>query len=292
VIDFLFAPFELPFMARSLATVLVLSIVAGTVGIVINLRSLEFISDGLVHSVFPGLVIGYVVAGTDGIFLGAIIAGVIAAVLLTIVDRKSIGSDAAIAVVLTSMFSIGVVIVSRQEGYVSQLEQLLFGRLLTVTDSQLLQIVVLSAIALIAVLATAKEQVFRAFDEKGFVASGRTTIGIDLVLNVSIAFVVVAGAQAIGNLLVLALLIVPAAIGRLTTVRLVVLAPIAIVASAASGWIGLVLGYHASLDLGLSPSPGALVVLVLIAVYAIAVAVYGSRVLIGRVHHAQHGSVR
>lgn len=282
MIDFLLDPFALPFMARSLATVLVLAVVAGVIGVFINLRNLEFISDGLVHSVFPGLVIGYVSAGTDGLFLGAILAGLVAAVLLTIVSRRGLGSDAAIAVILASMFSLGIVIVSREAGYVSQLEQLLFGRLLTVTDGQLVQIVVLAGIALVAVAATAKEQLFRAFDQAGFIATGRSTLSLDIVLNVAIALVVVAGAQAIGNLLVLALLIVPAAIARLLTVRFALLIPIAVVSSALAGWLGLVLGYHASVDLALSPSPGALVVLLLVGVYVVVLAGYGVRVAFGR----------
>lgn len=273
-IEFLFDPFALPFMLRSLLTVLTLSVVAGVVGVFINLRGLEFVSDGLVHSVFPGLVVGYVIAGTGGLFIGATIAGLIAAVLLTIVSRRGIGSDAAIAVVLTSMFSLGIVIVSRQSSYVSQLEQLMFGRLLTVTDSQLVQIVVLSGIALLLVLVTAKDQLFRAFDPAGFAASGRPAFAVEIMLNVAIAFVVVSGAEAIGNLLVLALLIVPAAIARLTTTRFLLLFPIAIAASALSGWVGLALGFHASVDLGLSPSPGALVVLVLVAVYVIVLGVH------------------
>ncbi len=261
------AAFSLPFMARSLTAIVVLSLVGAIIGVIINLRDLEFISDGLAHSVFPGLVIGYVMAGTDGLLIGALIAAVIAAVLLTFVARRGVGSDAGIAVVLASMFSLGVVLVSREDGYVSQLEQLLFGRLLTVTDSQLWQIVVVSLVALALVLLTWRGQVFHAFDAAGFRAAGFRALAYDLVLNIAIALVVVAGSQAIGNLLVLALLIVPAAVARLVTRRLGWLAPIAALVSAASGVVGLLVSYQASVVHGLSASPSATVVLVLIVVY-------------------------
>lgn len=268
-IEVLWEAFQLPFMARSLATVLVLAVASGVIGVFVNLRGLEFVSDGLVHAVFPGLVIGFAVASTGGLIWGAFAAALIGAVLLTVAERRGLGSDATIAVVLTSMFGIGIVIVSRQQGYVAQLEQLLFGRLLTVTDAQLTQIAVLSALAVLLIAATGKEQLFRAFDRHGARAAGRGGFGVELILNVAVALVVVAGAQAIGSLLVLALLIVPAAIGRLITRRFAVLFPIAVLSAALAGWAGLVIGFSASVGAGLTPSPGATVVLVLVALYVV-----------------------
>lgn len=268
------AMLSLPFMTRSLTAIIVLSLVGAVIGVIINLRNLEFISDGLAHSVFPGLVIGYVAAGTDGLLVGALIAALIAAVLLTFIERRGVGSDAGIAVVLASMFSLGIVLVSREDSYVSQLEQLLFGHLLTVTDTQLRQIIIVSAVALVLVLATWRGQIFHAFDASGFRAAGYPSLAYDLTLNSAVALVVVAGSQAIGNLLVLALLIIPAAIARLITRRLGWLAPIAGLASALSGIVGLVVSYQGSIVYGVSASPSATVVLVLIALYLLVLGGY------------------
>ncbi len=268
-LSFFTDPFVYPFMSRALITVLVLAVASGVVGLFINLRNLEFISDGLVHAVFPGLVVGFVISGTDGLLPGALIAGVIAAVILTVVSRRGVGSDAAIAVVLAGSFSLGIVIVSRETNYVSQLEQLLFGGVLTVTESQLWQIIVVGALAVLMVGLTWRRQLYLSFDPSGFRASGYRTLPTELLFNCAIAFLVVAGSQALGNLLVLALLIVPAAIARLVSKRIGWLVPIATIAAALSGWLGLVTSFHTSVSAGLTPSPGSLIVIILIALYAL-----------------------
>ncbi len=82
-VDALFGAFTVPFMGRALMVMLMLSVVAGVVGVLVNLRGLEFISDGLTHAVFPGLAIGLAVGGTPGLLPGAAIAALAAAVVLT-----------------------------------------------------------------------------------------------------------------------------------------------------------------------------------------------------------------
>lgn len=275
--------FSYPFMTRALATMVVLALASGFVGLFISLRNLEFVSDGLIHAVFPGLVIGFALGGTSGILPGAFVAGLIAALVLTVITRtKLVGQDAAVAVVLTSAFSLGIVMVSKQENYVSQLEQLLFGRLLTVTEAQLGQIAIVAGFAVVLVLITWRAQLFRAFDETGFIAAGHAIFRTDLVLNVAVAMLVVAGVQAIGNLMVLALLIVPMAIARLLTRKLWVLIPLAILAPLVSAVFGLWISFEASMRYSLTPSPGALLVLLLLGLYVLALAWFGIRTLATR----------
>ncbi|GAA2226042.1 metal ABC transporter permease [Herbiconiux moechotypicola] len=268
-------PFALPFMAKALAVLVVLSVVAGVIGVLVNLRALEFVSDGLVHAVFPGLVIGYVLSGREGLYAGAVVAAVVAAVVLTLVTRRAVTSDASTAIVLTGMFSIGILVVSTQSDYVGQLDQLLFGRLLTVTDSDLVQTAVVCGLALVLVLVTFKGQLFRAFDEEGAAAAGYRVLALDLVLNVAIALVVVAASNAVGNLLVLAVLIVPGAVGRLVAGRIGVIVAIAAAFAALAGWLGLSVAYALSVGAGVPAPSGATVVLVVVAAYLI--------VLLGRV---------
>jgi len=263
---------------------LVLSLVAGIVGVLVNLRGLEFISDGLTHAVFPGIAIGFVWGGREGLFAGAIVAAVLTAVVLAVLMRRAVPVDAAIAIVFTAMFSIGVIVVSRETNYVGQLEQLLFGRLLTISVVEVVQTLVICAIALLLVGVTLKEQIFRAFDRTGSSAVGYRPFVLDLVLNVAIALVVVAASSAVGTLLVLAVLIVPGAVARLVTVRLWLLFPVAAVFAAVAAWVGLSLGYLASVGAGVNLPSGATVVLVLVAGYALALA---GRLLRGRVRPAQ-----
>jgi len=280
----LFAPlvdsFALPFMTRALTILVALSLVAGLVGVLVNLRGLEFISDGLTHAVFPGIAVGFVWGGRDGLFVGAMLAALLAAVVLTLIVRRAVSSDAAIAIVFTAMFSVGVIVVSRQTNYVGQLEQLLFGRLLTVSATEVVQAIVICAVALALVGLTLKQQVFRAFDHTGSAAAGYRPLVLDIVLNVAIALVVVAASNAVGNLLVLAVLIVPGAVARLVTNRLWLLFPVAAVFAVLTAWVGLAIGYEASVNAGIDLPSGATVVLLLVAGYVVALV---SRLTIDRV---------
>ena len=286
--------FALPFMERALITVAVLAVAAGIVGLAVSFRELEFVSDGLVHAVFPGLVIGLIVGGVPGILPGAVVAALVSAVLFTVLERSGgIGSDAAIAVVLTGLFSLGVVLVSRQQGYVSQLQELLFGRLLTVTEAQFWQILIVALVSIGIVGVTWRAQVFRAFDPEGFVAAGFRLARTDIWLSISIALLVVAGVQALGVLMVIALLTVPMAVARLVTRRFALLIPLAIAVPLAAGFFGLWGSFVWSVEAGATVSPGAVVVLLLVAAYLVAALVRmgvfarGQRLRAGRVGAAE-----
>ena len=267
--DALFGAFAIPFMGRALLVMLVLAVVAGFVGVLVNLRGLEFISDGLTHAVFPGLAIGLAVGGSAGLLPGAAIAALAGALALTWLDRAGITSDAAIAIVLTATFSVGVIVVSRSDDYAGELEALLFGRVLTIPPDEVLPLVVVSLIALGMVLVTLKQQLYRSFDAKGSRAAGDSALVLDLVLNSAIALVVVAAASTIGTLLVLALLIVPGAVARLTTARLWWLFPVAAGFAAIAAWLGLALGFAISVGAGVDVPAGSTVVAVFVVGYAI-----------------------
>ena len=265
---------QLPFMARAFATIAVLAVAAGVVGLGISFREMEFVSDGMVHAVFPGLVIGAALGGSAGLLPGAVVAALAAAVIFTLLDRRGgAGSDAAIAVGLTGLFSLGVVLVSKQQGYAAQLQDLLFGHLLTVTSAQLWQIVVVAVVAIGIMLFTGRAQLFRAFDLGGFEAAGFKVLRTDLALAIATALLVVAGVQALGVLMVVALLTVPMAVSRLLTKRLGLLVPLAIAVPLVAGALGLWWSFAWSVSGDLSVSPGALVVLLLVAAYLLAVAV-------------------
>ncbi|MEI5584589.1 MULTISPECIES: metal ABC transporter permease [unclassified Agromyces] len=271
--DALVGAYALPFMGRALLVLLVLAVVAGIVGVLVNLRGLEFVSDGLTHAVFPGLAIGLAVGGTAGLVPGAAIAALAGAVALTLLMRAGIASDAAVAVVLTATFSVGVLVVSRGTDYASALEELLFGRVLTIAPADVLPLLVVSLVAAALVAATVKQQIFRAFDAAASRASGDRALALDLVLNSAIALVVVAGASTVGALLVLALLIVPGAAARLVTRRLWWLFPAAAAVAAVSAWLGLSAGFAISVGAGVDLPAGSTVVAVFVAVYALVLAV-------------------
>jgi manganese/iron transport system permease protein len=271
---FLVEPFSVAFMARALAELAVLGALAGTVGVLIVLRRLAFMTDALTHTVFPGVVIGYLAAGEGGVFWGALVAGVATAVLLTWLTRhRAVSEDTALAVLLTTFFAIGVVLVSRQSGYTADLTAFLFGRILTVTSAQLTQTLVVAVVVVAALAALRRPLLARAFDVEGARAAGYRIGLLDLAANAIIAVVVVASVRAVGTVLVIALLIVPAATARALSARLVLIIPIAAAVGAFGGWIGLAASWDASIHHGVRLASGGTVVLVLVACYAAALAI-------------------
>jgi manganese/iron transport system permease protein len=264
-------PFHLPFMARALVELVILGALAGTAGVLVLLRRLAFVSDALTHTVFPGVVIGFLMSGEGGIFWGALAAGVATAILLTLLtNRGRVNEDAALAMLLTTLFAAGVVLVSRQSGYTADLTAFLFGRVLTVTGQQLVQtaVVTVLVVALLAVLR--RPLMLRTFDPDGARAGGINVGMLDLVTNVAVTMVIVAAVQAVGTVLVIALLIVPAAAARLLSDRLALIVPLACALGAAAGWLGLAASYDASVNHGLRLASGGTVVLVLVAMYGLA----------------------
>ncbi len=263
-------PFALPFMSRALLALIIVGVAGAAVSVFVLLRRLAFAADTITHTVFPGVVVGFLTAGEEGVLWGALAAAIVTAVALTLLSRASrVSDDAAMAILLTSMFSIGVVLISRRSSYTSDLTAFLFGRVLTVSAATVTQTAVVAAIALAGIAATAKEQVFRAFDPIGSSASGYRVTWLDLVLNSSIALVVVGAARAVGVLLVVALLVVPAAAGRLVSSRIWVIAATGVALTVAAAYGGLLISYHAAVDYGARLAPGPAVVLTLVAAYVL-----------------------
>ncbi|KLL11420.1 metal ABC transporter permease [Protofrankia sp. BMG5.30] len=267
-------PFALPFMRRALIEVLLLGALAGGVGVFVVLRRLAFLADALTHAVFPGVVIGYLVSGQSGIVPGALVFAVLAAVLFTVAAaRARVGQDAALAILLTSFFGLGVVLVSRQRSYTADLTTFLFGRVLTVDSAQITQTAVVAVAVGLVLYALRKELLLRTFDQQTAQAMGYRVVLLDLVLNLMIALVVVAAVKAVGTILSIALLVVPAAAARLLSDRLLVVTGLAVLFGMLGGWLGLAASYEASINHGVRLASGATVVLALVVFYLLALGV-------------------
>jgi manganese/iron transport system permease protein len=282
VLRLLVEPFDSPFMARALVEALLLGVVGAVVSVFVVLRRLAFVSDVLTHTVFPGVVIGYLVAGTDGIVWGALTFAVLSAVLLAALSANArVTEDASMAVLLTGFFAVGVVLVSRRSSYTADLTAFLFGRILTVDRQQIVVTAVIGALVLLTLALLGKELVLRAFDPAGATARGYRVVLLDLALNLVVALVVVAAVRAVGTVLVIALLVVPGAAARLLSDRLSAVFVIAAGIGALGGWLGLAVSYEASVNHGLRLASGATVVLVLVALYAVAAALGAARGRVG-----------
>ena len=198
----------------------------------------------MVHAVFPGIVAGAVYWGINAIIPAASVVAVAAALVLTIVShrsRRGEASEAGTAVVLTSFFSIGLILSLAKGDMSGQLEALMFGRLLEVTDERLAQALIVCAVALLLIAATWKEQVAYAFDRTGARASGLRLLALDLILNTAIAAAVVSASTAVGILLVIGYLVIPGATARVLASRVRTMVLVAIAVGVGGGYLGMLL---------------------------------------------------
>lgn len=271
-------PFSAGFMQRALLELMLLGVIGAVVGVHILLRRLAFVTEAIQHTVFPGIAIAFV-AG-QSLLVGALAAAVLSIVLLGRLTRgRRIGPDAALAVLISGFFALGVVIVSRGGSFQHDLTALLFGRILTVDTRQVVETAVIAALALIVVIALHKELILRAFDPMGSEALGVPVARLDLILNLVIALAVVASVRAVGTVLVVAFLVTPAAAARLCCRRVPSMMAVAMTLTTISGIIGLAVSYEASVSHGVRIAPGAAVVVAITTAFA---AVATTRYLLNR----------
>ena len=235
-------------------------------GVIVNLRCMEFNAEAMVHSVFPGIVAGALYWGIDNIVPSAAIVAVIVAIALTWLGRSRRINEAGTAIVLTSFFGFGIVLSLYKGDMSGQLEALMFGRLLEVSDTRLVQSILVCLIALIAIGVSWRAQIFRAFDRDGAMAAGMNATAVDFLANAAIAAVVVASSSAVGILLVVGYLVVPGAAARLVTRRISTMVPVAILVGVAGGWFGM---WLMTVDSPHPISPQAAVALSVLAIYVL-----------------------
>ena len=249
VINWLLDPFASPYagglVRNALWELLLISVIGGVVGTYIVLRGLVFIVDALTHAIFPGVVIAFLV-GAD-FFVGAFISGIVVAVLIAQVARnRRVSEDSAIGVIFTGAFSLGVVLLSSLKSYGRSLEGFLFGDILGITDSDLIVGGVFVILILGAIFAVRKELLLTSFDEGMARAIGLPVARLELFLYLVIAATVVVSLPIVGNILVLAFLVTPAATARLFTDRIYRMMPVAILIGMLASLVGLYLDYYAN----------------------------------------------
>ncbi len=267
--SFLLESFQAPFMQRALIALLLIGVLAGTTGVLVVLRRLAFLADALTHTIFPGIVIAFLTG--HSLLLGALAFGLLSALLLSgLTTRRGVGQDAALAILLTSFFAVGVALVSRSQSYTADLAGLLFGRVLAIQPADLVQMAVVAGVVLLTLAALRKELLLRAFDPDGSAALGYRTAVLDLTLNLAVALVVVTAVKAVGTVLVIAMLVVPAATARLVTDRVAPMTAVSVALGALAGWLGLAVSYQASIEWDLRLAAGATVVVLLVCFFLLA----------------------
>jgi manganese/iron transport system permease protein len=265
-------PLRYDFFLRALAASAIVGVVCAVIGSYMILRGLAFMGDALSHSAFPGVVLAYMLRGP--FYLGAAIAAVATALAIGWVTRRgNLRGDTAIGVLFAGMFALGIFLFSRIPNYVGDLFGFLFGEVLGIGFGDLLALAGLAVVVLLVVAVLWKELLYSTFDPLGAAASGMPVAMLDYLLLALIAVTIVVSLQAVGIILVVAMLVTPAATAQLLTSsfgRLLLVA-------CAIGVAGPIVGLYASY--WLDAASGATIVLVETALFIIAL---GSRVVTGR----------
>lgn len=240
---------DLAFLSKALAVAVMSSLVCGVVGCHVVLRGMAFIGDAVAHAVFPGLAVAFVISGN--LVLGGTVAGVLTAILVALFSQnRRLKEDSVIGVFFAASFALGIVIISQAPGYAGSLQQFLFGSIAGVPTSDLYVVGVTGLVVLAALFGLHKEFVAISLDRESARALGVPVFWLDLVLYVLITLAVVISVQTIGNILVLALLITPAATARLLTDRLGVMMTLAPTIGGTSALVGVYISWSWDLPTG------------------------------------------
>lgn len=255
----MFEPLTEPFMQRALAEITLLALAGGALGCWVVLFELSYAAESLAHSLFPGLVIA-AIAGLP-LLLGATPAIILAALAIALASRQpDVGREVGVAVVVTTMFGLGVLLALSPDSPPG-VEALLFGDILGPTDGDLL-----AAAGLVALLAVALPLLHGTLLASGFDRAAARALGVspgfaEAALLVLLATATVVAVQGLGNLLVVALFVGPAATARNLSERIVPMLAISAAAAVLAGVAGLYVSYF------LGTAGGASVALAILFVY-------------------------
>jgi len=263
--DALLGPLQFAFFDRALVAAAIVGLVCSVVGSYMVLRGLAFMGDAVSHSAFPGVVVAYLLRGP--FYIGAAIAAVGTALAIGWVSRRgNLRGDTTIGVLFAGMFALGVFLFSLIPNYVGDLFGFLFGEILGIGIGDLVALVVLAFIVLATVALLWKELLYATFDPLGAAAAGLPVERLDYLFLGLIALTIVISLQAVGIILVVAMLVTPAATAQLVTRSFGRLVAVAIAVGVASPVIGLYVSYW------FNAASGATIVLVETAAFLAALA--------------------
>ena len=248
-IDFLLSPLAYDFFVRALVASALVGVACAVIGSFVVLKGMSFIGDAVSHAAFPGIVIAYMLGLP--IILGGAVASIVTALGIGALTRRSgLRSDSIIGVLFAGMFALGVALFSSIPNYVGDLFHFLFGDVLGISVSDLLALSLLVVILLVVVRILWKELLFATFDPLGAGAAGLPVRRLDDLLLILIAVTIVISLQAVGIVLVVAMITTPAATAQMLVQRFGKMISTAALIGVVSAVAGLYLSYAFDLASG------------------------------------------
>ena len=248
-IDFLLSPLAYDFFVRALVASALVGVACAVIGSFVVLKGMSFIGDAVSHAAFPGIVVAYMLGLP--IILGGAVASIVTALGIGALTRRSgLRSDSIIGVLFAGMFALGVALFSSIPNYVGDLFHFLFGDVLGISVSDLLALSLLVLILLVVVRILWKELLFATFDPLGAGAAGLPVRRLDDLLLILIAVTIVISLQAVGIVLVVAMITTPAATAQMLVQRFGKMISTAALIGVVSAVAGLYLSYAFDLASG------------------------------------------
>lgn len=255
------------FMQRAILGTVVIGIVCGVVGTYVVTRGMAFLGDAMAHTVLPGVAIAYLAASgsREWVFAGGLIAGLLSAVGIGFLTRGGrLREDTAIGIVFAGALALGIAIISLARNYATDLSHLLIGNILGITPDDLALLVIVALVVLGIVVLFYKEFLIVSFDVTLAQSLRLPSEGLRLLILVVLALTVVIALEAVGVVMVAALLVTPAATARLFVKRLPSMMALSALIGSAGGIIGMYLAWHVRI------APSAAIVLTLTALFLLA----------------------
>jgi manganese/iron transport system permease protein/iron/zinc/copper transport system permease protein len=236
-------PFEYEFFRHGFIAAVIVGALCGFIGVYVVLRRMSYIGHGLSHAIFGGAVLSYVL--NINFFIGAGVWALLAGFLIHLIShRRWVGADAAIGVVTTSSFALGVAIISTHRTFTRNIEAALFGNILGITRTDLWIVLLISLIVFFALSLIRRQLLFSTFDPEVAAAYGVATGKIDLIFVTLLAVTVLAATQILGVTLVAAAMVIPPVIARYLTQRFQTLLIVSPLLGAFCGAAGMFLSFH------------------------------------------------
>jgi len=249
--DWLVDPLTHRFMQHAFIAIVLVGVICGVTGVFVTLRGLAFMGDALAHAIFPGVVIAFLLGGS--FLIGALVAAVLVSLGIGAVSQNArLKGDTAIGVLFAGGFALGIALISAQRSYTRDLATFLIGSILGVSREDLLLTAGVGIIVLGAIGLFRRELTIVAFDRTYASATGLNLWRYDQLFLVLLSLAIVISLQTVGNVLVLAMLVTPAATARLLTDRLRIMVLLSAGIGVLSGVVGLYVSYHLAIASGAS----------------------------------------
>jgi len=244
-------PFNYEFFLRGMIATTLIGGLCGLIGVYIVLRKMAYVGHGLSHAVFGGAVVSYVIS--INFFIGATVWGFLSALLIILTSRKrQIGTDAAIGIVTTASFALGIAIISRYKSFTRDFEAALIGNMLGVSQGDLIAIVIVTFITGLTLFLGYKLFLFSTFDQEVARFYGVPTAWVDAVFSLILAATIVVSMQVVGVTLIAAAIVIPPVIARLMTDSFKVMILLSTMVGIFCGFSGIYVSWYLDVSSGAS----------------------------------------